>query len=157
MSSPQPNQKAPDFSLLNQHGKSASLKDFKGKWIVLYFYPKDNTHGCTTEAIEFTKHLSEFKKLNAVIVGVSPDTRESHCMFRKEHHLDIILLSDQEKKALIAYDCWREKANYGKKYWGVHRSTFLISPEGKIAHCWYGVKPEGHAEEALEALRILEH
>ncbi|MBT5306610.1 MAG: peroxiredoxin [Candidatus Scalindua sp.] len=132
--------KAPNFSLKNQDDKEVSLKDNKGKWIVLYFYPKDNTSGCTKEAGDFTESLKDYKKLNAVIMGVSPDSTESHRNFIEKQDLDITLLSDPDKETHRAYGAWGIKKNYGKEYEGVIRSTFIISPEGKIAEAWSKVK-----------------
>ncbi len=132
--------KAPIFSLKNQDGKAVSLKDFKGKWLVLYFYPKDDTPGCTNEACDFTDGLKDFEKLDATIFGVSPDSIESHLAFRKKYGLKVDLLSDPEKDVLKAYGAWGLKKNYGKEYEGVIRSTFLISPDGKVAEAWSAVK-----------------
>ena len=132
--------KAPNFSLKNQDDKEVSLKDNKGKWRVLYFYPKDNTSGCTKEACDFTESLKDYKKLNAVIMGVSPDSTESHRKFIEKQSLDITLLSDPDKETHKAYGAWGMKKNYGKEYEGVIRSTFIISPEGKIAEAWSNVK-----------------
>lgn len=133
-------QKAPLFSLPNQDGVEISLKVFKGKWLVLYFYPKDNTQGCTNEACDFTEQVPNFEDLNAVIVGVSPDTQESHLRFIDGKKLNITLLSDTDKKALKSYGAWGVKKNYGKEYEGVIRTTYIISPEQKIAAVWSGVK-----------------
>ncbi len=132
--------KAPDFSLKNQDGKEVSLKENKGKWIILYFYPKDNTSGCTKEACDFTESLKDYKKLDAVVMGVSPDSTESHRNFIEKQGLGIALLSDPDKKTHKAYGAWGLKKNYGKEYEGVIRSTFIISPEGKIAEAWSKVK-----------------
>jgi len=132
--------KAPDFSLKNQDDKEVSLKGNKGKWIVLYFYPKDNTSGCTKEACDFTESLKDYKKLNATVLGVSPDSTESHRSFIEKQGLSITLLSDPDKKMHKAYGAWGMKKNYGKEYEGVIRSTFIISPEGKIAEAWSKVK-----------------
>ena len=132
--------KAPNFSLKNQDDKEVSLKENKGKWIVLYFYPKDNTPGCTKEACDFTESLKDYKKLNAVIMGVSPDSTESHRNFIEKQDLDITLLSDPEKETHKAYGAWGMKKNYGKEYEGVIRSTFIISPESRIAEAWSNVK-----------------
>jgi len=132
--------KAPDFCLKHQDDKEVSLKDYKGKWIVLYFYPKDNTSGCTKEACDFTESLKDYKKLNATVLGVSPDSTESHRGFIEKQSLRITLLSDPDKKVHKAYGAWGMKKNYGKEYEGVIRSTFIISPESKIAEAWNNVK-----------------
>ena len=149
--------KAPDFSLFNQSGKPVTLKDFKGKWLVLYFYPKDNTPGCTIEAIDFTTHAKDFEKLGAIIIGVSPDSVESHCKFIGKQNLKITLLSDPDHKVLEKYGVWKLKSMYGNQYYGVHRSTFIINPEGKTAFVWHGVKPAGHAEEVKKKLQELKN
>ena len=132
--------KAPDFCLKNQDEKEVSLKDHKSKWIVLYFYPKDNTSGCTKEACDFTESLKDYKKLDAVIMGVSPDSTESHRNFIEKQGLGITLLSDPDKKVHKAFGAWGMKKNYGKEYEGVIRSTFIISPDGNIAEIWSKVK-----------------
>lgn len=145
----QENDKAPDFSLENDEGKVVSLNDYKGKKVVLYFYPKDNTSGCTAEAIEFTELINQFKDLNTEIIGVSPDSVKSHVNFKNKHNLSITLISDPDKVLCQAYDVWREKSMYGKKYMGVLRSTFIISPDGIIEKAMYNVKAKGHAEKVL--------
>ena len=132
--------KAPDFCLKNQDEKEVSLKDHKSKWIVLYFYPKDNTSGCAKEACDFTESLKDYKKLDAVIMGVSPDSTESHRNFIEKQGLGITLLSDPDKKVHKAFGAWGMKKNYGKEYEGVIRSTFIISPDGNIAEIWSKVK-----------------
>ncbi len=132
--------KAPAFSLFNQDGKKVSLEDFAGKWLILYFYPKDDTPGCTTEAVDFTALLRVIEKKNAAVVGVSPDSVESHCKFKDKHKLRINLLSDEKKTVLKRYGAWGTKKNYGKEYEGVIRTTVLISPEGKISEIWAGVQ-----------------
>lgn len=145
--------KAPDFSLPDETGAIRTLGDFKGRYLVLYFYPKDDTSGCTKEAVGFTGLKAEFDALNADVVGVSPDSVKSHEKFRDKHKLDVTLLADEEKSAIQAYGVWAEKKMYGKSYMGVERSTFLIDPKGKIAKVWRGVKVPGHAEAVLDALR----
>jgi peroxiredoxin Q/BCP len=145
--------KAPSFCLKDSTGSERCLDEFTGKWVVLYFYPKDNTSGCTLEAIEFSALEEEFRDLGAVVMGISPDTCESHAMFIGEHNLTVILLSDPEKKVLETYGAWRMKKMYDKESLGVVRSTVLISPDGKVAKTWDNVKAEGHAAKVLEALR----
>ncbi|MDR1614914.1 MAG: thioredoxin-dependent thiol peroxidase [Campylobacteraceae bacterium] len=143
---------APQFSLKNQDGIEISLKDLKGKWVVLYFYPKDNTPGCTTEACEFSAALPDFKELDAVVLGVSPDSVKSHQNFIAKQNITFTLLSDEEKETAKAYDVWKLKKNYGKEYMGVERSTFLIDPDGKIAKIWRKVSVKGHSDEVKAAL-----
>lgn len=146
---------APQFSLLNQQGQNVSLCEFMGRWVVLYFYPKDNTPGCTREAIGFTQHLHDFKKRNAVILGCSPDSPESHCGFIEKQSLEITLLSDPKHDILKLYGAWGKKQNYGREYEGVIRSTFLIDPKGKLAALWPAVKVDGHVEAVLSTLSDL--
>jgi peroxiredoxin Q/BCP len=132
--------KAPDLKLKNQNDKDVSLKDYAGKWVVLYFYPKDNTPGCTKEACDFTDSLKNYEKLSAVVLGVSPDSTESHRNFIKKYNLKIDLLSDPGKKIHKAYGAWGKKINYGREYEGVIRSTFIISLKGEVAAVWSKVK-----------------
>jgi peroxiredoxin Q/BCP len=132
--------KAPELRLQNQDDKEVSLNDYTDKWKVLYFYPKDNTSGCTKEACDFTESLKEFEVLDAVVLGVSPDSPLSHRNFIEKQKLDITLLSDPDKKSLKAYGAWGKKKNYGREYEGVIRSTFIISPKNKISQIWYNVK-----------------
>ena len=148
-------QKAPAFSLSNQDEKKISLGDYEGMWVVLYFYPKDDTPGCTTEACDFTSGLKAFEKLNATVLGVSPDSPTSHRDFIAKQNLKIALLSDCEKKVLAKYGAWGTKKMYGKEVEGVIRSTFIIDPEGRVAHAWYGVKADGHVEKVREKLAEL--
>jgi peroxiredoxin Q/BCP len=148
--------KAPAFTLANQDDKKVSLKDLQGQWVVLYFYPKDDTPGCTTEACEFTASLAQFANLSAKVVGVSPDPPESHRKFIAKHKLKIELLSDPERKVLEKYGAWGEKNMYGKKTMGVIRSTVLIDPEGRVAHHWPKVKAQGHAQAVNEKLTKLQ-
>ena len=147
--------KAPAISLKSGDGSTVKLSGFKGKYIVLYFYPKDDTPGCTIEAKEFQASANAFEKANAVVVGVSPDSEKSHCKFAEKFGLGFTLLADEEHAAAEAYGVWVEKSMYGKKYMGVQRATFLIDPNGKIAKVWPKVKPEGHAKEVLEAIKRL--
>jgi len=148
-------QKAPDFSLPDISGKTVSLKDYRGKWVIVYFYPKDDTPGCTIEAKEFTDSIQEFAELGTDILGISADTPESHIKFAKKHELKLKLLSDVEKKALVAYGAWGIKKLYGKEYWGIIRSTFLVNPEGNIARAWYNVKVKGHVTEVKKTIEEL--
>ncbi|MDR0408595.1 MAG: thioredoxin-dependent thiol peroxidase [Campylobacteraceae bacterium] len=147
---------APQFSLKNQDGIEISLKDLMGKWIVLYFYPKDNTPGCTTEACDFTAALPDFKKLDAVVIGISPDSVKSHQNFIQKQNITFTLLSDEQKDAAKAYDVWKLKKNYGKEYMGIERSTFLIDTEGKIAKIWRKVNVKGHGDEVKNVLMNLQ-
>jgi thioredoxin-dependent peroxiredoxin len=144
---------APQFTVPNQNGEKVSLSDFNGKWIILYFYPKDNTPGCTIEAIDFTARKAKFEKLNAVVLGVSKDSPKSHCNFMEKQNLTIILLSDEEKEVQQKYEAWGPKKFMGREFTGTLRSTVLINPKGKIAFHWKNVKAKGHAEEVLEKLR----
>lgn len=146
---------APDFTLLDADNRNVSLSDFRGKHVILYFYPKDNTPGCTTEAIGFTGILPEFQKLDAEILGVSPDSPESHAKFIEKKNLKVKLLSDPALEVLKAYGAWGKKTFRGKEYVGVIRSTFLIDPEGKIVHIWPKVSVKGHPEEVKSTLTKL--
>ncbi|MCP4155715.1 MAG: thioredoxin-dependent thiol peroxidase [bacterium] len=137
---------APALELENQDDQVISLDNFNGKWVVLYFYPKDNTSGCTVEAIDFTALLGQFGELEAEILGVSPDSTKSHRNFIEKKELGITLLSDPEHKVAGAYGAWQLKKNYGREYYGIVRSTFLIDPSGNIAFVWTKVKAKGHAE-----------
>lgn len=147
--------KAPDFSLEADDGSQFRLADHKGGKVVVYFYPKDDTQGCTIEAIDFTKAAAAFAKAGATVLGISPDTVASHCTFRDKHGLAITLAADPELKAIEAYGVWAEKSMYGRKYMGVERSTFLIGPDGRIARAWRKVKVPGHVEEVLAAAEAL--
>lgn len=146
---------AEEFTLQDANKKEVSLEDFLGKWVVLYFYPKDLTSGCTIEAIQFTKKKKEFEKLNAVIIGISPDSCELHQKFSEKEKLNLILLSDTEKEVIKKYNVWKEKNMYGRKYFGVDRSTFLIDPQGRIAKEWRSVKVPGHVDNVLKELKSL--
>lgn len=143
------------MNLPRDGGGNVSLADFAGRKVVLYFYPKDDTSGCTTEAVDFTALAGEFAAADAVVIGLSPDPVKAHDKFIAKHDLGIILASDEDKSVLEAYGVWKEKSMYGRKYMGVERSTFLIDASGKIARIWRKVKVKGHAQEVLEAARSL--
>jgi peroxiredoxin Q/BCP len=149
-----PGKKAPNFNLPDQTGQPVQLSDFKGKTVVIYFYPKDDTPGCTKEACGFRDQFPAFKKSNAVILGVSPDSTASHLKFIKKHELPFSLLSDPEHTMLTAYGMWVEKSMYGRKYMGVERSTVIIGPDGIITHVFRKVKPDLHPDEVLQALGL---
>lgn len=148
--------KAPNFSLPNQDNAEISLQDFRGSWVVLYFYPKDKTPGCTQEACDFRDNLANLSGLNAVVLGVSPDSVKTHQSFIDKESLNFTLLSDTDKKSLKAYGAWGLKKLYGKEYEGVIRSTFLIDPQGKIAFLWKNVKVKGHIDAIKEKLQELQ-
>ncbi len=147
--------RAPEFCLPNQEGRNACLGDYRGKWAVLYFYPKDHTPGCTIEAKGFSKAIGEFRGMDAEVIGISPDTVESHRKFSQKHMLNITLLSDTERQVIREYGAEKQKKLFGKQYTGVERSTFIISPEQRIAFEWRGVRPEGHAKKVGEKLAWL--
>jgi peroxiredoxin Q/BCP len=144
--------KAPDFSAETSGGGRVSLSDFAGKNLILYFYPKDDTPGCTKEACAFRDAYADFKKRGAVVLGVSPDPVKSHDKFVKKFNLPFTLLADTDKKIVEAYGVWGEKSFMGRKYMGTYRVTFLIGPDGRIKKIWPAVKPEEHADEVLAAL-----
>ncbi|RKV90083.1 MAG: thioredoxin-dependent thiol peroxidase [Campylobacter sp.] len=144
--------KAPEFEALNQDGVKVVLKDFIGKNVVLYFYPKDNTPGCTTEACEFSANYDQFIKNDTVIIGVSPDSVKSHVGFIAKQNLKHILLSDEDKEISKLYGVWQVKKNYGKEYLGIVRSTFVIGKDGKIAKIYKSVKAKDHAAKVLADL-----
>ena len=147
---------ATDFSLKDQDGETRSLNDYRGKWLVLYFYPKDNTPGCTTEACNFRDVRDEIEQLSgAKVVGVSKDSVESHKKFALKHHLNFTLLSDPDHKVIEAYDSWKERKLMGKVLVGTVRNTFLIDPDGQIAKQYIGVNPINHAEQILADLKQL--
>lgn len=143
---------APEFSALNQDGVNIALKDFAGKKIVLYFYPKDNTPGCSTQACEFSQNYDDFASKNAVIIGISPDSVKSHESFINKQNLKHILLSDESHEICKAYGVWQVRKNYGKEYLGVARTTFIIDENGKIIKIYKSVKPAGHANKVLSEL-----
>ncbi len=147
--------KAPVFSLPANDNTSASLAGFKGKQVVLYFYPKDDTPGCTVEAKGFRDFADDFATAGAVVLGVSPDGIDSHCKFADKFGLNFRLLADTDHAVAGQYGVWVEKSMYGKSYMGIQRATFLIDPNGKIARVWPKVKPEGHVQEVLEAVKAL--
>ena len=144
--------KAPAFSLPSGDGTTLSLKDFKGKKIVLYFYPKDNTPGCTKEACSFQENLSALKKKGAVLLGVSADSARAHANFASKYDLTFPLLSDEKKEVIKAYGVWKKKAMYGLKFLGIERTTFVIDEEGTISHIFPKVKVQGHTQEVLDVL-----
>jgi thioredoxin-dependent peroxiredoxin len=145
-------QKAPDFTVLNDAGQKTKLSELKGKKVVLYFYPKDDTPGCTVEACAFRDGIEEIKKRGAVVLGVSADSIESHKKFKSKFDLNFPLLADTDKKVIEAYGVWKEKSMYGKKYMGIERTTFLIDAQGKISHIFPKVKVQEHYDEVLDAL-----
>lgn len=146
---------APDFTLPRNGEGTVTLSKLQGKAVILYFYPKDDTSGCTAEAIDFSALGKEFEAANAVVIGISPDSVKSHDKFAAKHSLSVMLASDEERKVLEAYGVWKEKSMYGKKYMGVERTTFLIGRDGKIAEIWNKVKVAGHAQAVLEAAKKL--
>lgn len=146
---------APLFTLPDKDNKNISLSDYKGKWVVLYFYPKDNTPGCTTEACDFSISISDFQNLNTEVIGISPDSTESHKKFIEKYSLKVVLLSDTKHEILEKYGVWQQKKMYGKEYMGVLRSTFIINPKGKIEALWYGVSVKNHIKEVQEKLKEL--
>ncbi|MEA3507727.1 MAG: peroxiredoxin [Synergistota bacterium] len=147
--------RAPSFCLKDAGEREVCLDDFLRKWVVLYFYPKDNTSGCTLEALEFTALENEFARLNAAVVGISPDSCASHTRFIDKHSLSVILLSDPDKTVIEPYGVWRMKKMYGKESMGVVRSTILVDPKGVTARTWTNVKAAGHAEKVLNELEKL--
>jgi peroxiredoxin Q/BCP len=144
---------APEFTTTDQDGKRRALSDFKGKKVILYFYPKDNTPGCTKEACAFRDHFAEFRQLGVEILGVSVDPAKSHQSFVRKHDLPFTLLADTDKRLVETYGVWGEKSLYGKKYMGTNRVTYLIDEAGKIAAVFPKVKPDTHAEEILAVLQ----
>jgi len=141
-----------EFNLSDMTGKKHKLSDYKDKQIILYFYPKDNTPGCTLEAIDFSKNIKTINEKNTVVIGISKDSVSSHEKFINKHNLKIILLSDETVETIKAYDVWKEKNMYGKKFMGVERSTFLINQTGNIIKIWRKVKVKGHVEEVINNL-----
>lgn len=147
-----PGDKAPEFSLTSDEGKKVSLKELKGKKVILYFYPKDDTSGCTAEACSFRDNIKLIEKKNAVVIGVSKDNTVSHQKFKKKYSLPFTLLSDENLDMLKDYEVWKEKSMYGKKYMGIERTTYIIDEKGKIQDIFNKVKVQGHTEELLKKI-----
>ena len=147
--------KAPDFSLPDDIGGEVRLSKLKGRLVVLYFYPKDDTSGCTQEAKDFSCLAAEFAAEGAEVIGISPDSAKSHQKFKTKHGLSVRLAADEQKETAMAYGVWVEKSMYGRKYMGVERSTFLIGKSGKLLRSWRKVRVPGHAEEVLEVVKAL--
>ena len=147
--------KAPEFNLPDQDGKMHTLRESKGKWILLYFYPKDDTPGCTVEACSIRDNYSAFKKAGIVVYGMSADSVKKHAKFAEKHDLPFTLLSDESKDTLNAYGVWAKKKFMGREYMGILRNSFLIDPDGKIAKIYEGVKPTEHAKEVLTDAKAL--
>ncbi len=144
--------KAPDFRLPAHDGTEISLKSFRGKRVVLYFYPKDDTPGCTTQACDLRDNHAALQAQGAIVLGVSPDSPSSHEKFRKKYQLNFPLLADEDHQVAEAYGVWKEKSMYGRKFWGIERSTFILDEKGLVAEAWRKVKPKGHAERVAETL-----
>lgn len=149
------NKLAPDFTLPDQDGKKHKLSDYKGEWILLYFYPKDDTPGCTTEACTLRDNLPKFGKLKAKVFGISVDSVASHKKFADKYKLPFTLLADEDKKVVEKYGVWQEKSMYGRKYMGTVRNSYLINPEGKIVKIYEKVKPADHAQQVLDDIKEL--
>jgi thioredoxin-dependent peroxiredoxin len=146
---------APDFNLERDGGGHVRLSDLRGRPVVVYFYPKDNTPGCTQQAVDFSESIAAFRALGAEVIGISPDSVRKHGNFRDKHGLTVILAADPKKEAILAYGVWAEKKMFGRPYMGVDRSTFLVDKQGTIARAWRGVKVPGHVMEVLDALKAL--
>ena len=155
MSRLEPGVNAPPFSLPDAEGNIVSLDDFRGDGVIVYFYPKDSTPGCTKEACQFNDHLDEFKRAGVTVLGISPDSGQSHQRFSEKYGLKIKLLSDPDRETMKSYGAFGMKIMYGKQTEGVIRSTFLIGPDGKVEKAWYNVKADGHASRVMEAIRPL--
>ena len=149
------NEQAPDFCLPNQDDVEICLRDLRGKWVVLYFYPKDNTPGCTTEACDFTDALSEFESLDSIVLGVSADSTKKHRNFIEKKSLKVTLLSDEETSMMQEYGVWQLKKNFGKEYMGIVRTTMIIDPNGVVQKVWEKVKVKGHVQEVKSTLKEL--
>lgn len=150
---PEVGEVAPDFEAVDHEGRPVRLSDFRGRRVVLYFYPKDGTPGCTKEACSFRDVHAEIQQAGVVVLGISPDPPESHRRFRQRHGLQFPLLSDGDHRVAQAYGVWVKKNFYGKKLWGVARTTFLIGPDGRVERVWRRVKPNRHGQEVFQALR----
>ena len=150
------NDNAPNFKQKNQNNEIVNLSDHKGKWVVLYFYPKDMTPGCTKEACDFTDNHEKLNDMNTIIMGVSPDTVVSHQKFVKKEKITFLLLADEDHSIASQYNVWALKKMYGKEYYGVVRSTFLIDPHGKIAFIWKKVKVENHVQEVIDKVALMQ-
>ena len=148
-------QPAPDFVLPDDQGREHRLSDYRGRWVVLYFYPRDMTPGCTIEAQDFRDHYDAFQQEGAVVIGISPDPPERHRRFREKHDLPFLLLADPEHRALELYEAWAPKKMFGREVLGALRKTYIIDPEGRIAKIYPKVRPRGHGRQVLEDLRTL--
>ena len=148
--------KAPQFTLNDADGNKVKLSDFKGKKVVLYFYPKDLTPGCTVEACAFRDDVGALNKIGAVVLGVSADSEKTHGKFRAKHNLNFPLLADVDHEVSEKYGAWQEKSMYGRKYWGIARITYIIDEKGKVAKAYEKVKPAGHSEEVIEAITSMD-
>lgn len=148
-------EQAPEFTAEASNGKTLSLEDFRGKWVVLYFYPKDDTPGCTREACSFRDHFKRIESLGAMVLGCSPDDLKAHDKFITKYNLPFILLSDPDHKIAKAYDVWKSKNMYGKKVMGIERTTFMIAPDGTLYKAWPKVKVEAHVDEILDELKLV--
>jgi peroxiredoxin Q/BCP len=146
---------APDFTLLDQNGAPHTLSHYRGRWVLVYFYPRDDTPGCTKEACGIRDNFSEFKRLNAEVLGISADTVVSHGAFAEKYSLPFTLLADDGKEVVELYGVWGEKTSFGKTYFGIRRTSFLVDPDGKIAKAYKNVKPAGHAMEVVEDIQAL--
>jgi peroxiredoxin Q/BCP len=151
----EPGQPAPDFTLLRDGGEEVRLGDFRGRKVVLYFYPKDDTPGCTTEALGFSVRREAFDAADTTVLGISKDSVKSHERFLGKHGLEVVLLSDETGATVERYGAWVEKSRYGRTFMGIDRSTFLIGPDGRVARVWRNVKVPGHVEEVLAAAQAL--
>lgn len=150
-----PGDPAPEFNLAREDGGTSNLASFSGKKLVLYFYPRDDTSGCTTEAIDFSRLKPAFERAGAVVIGISPDSAAKHAKFKEKRALTVELVPDEQREIIEAFGVWVEKSLYGRRYMGVERASFLIGPDGRIANVWRKVKVKGHAEAVLEAVQAL--